>query len=89
MKKLDKKLFIFQGKNIDVLKKLNKKLNIENIIYNIDYTPYARDRDEKIKKFCKKENINCHEHEDYLLFKMGTLLKKNGDPYTVFTPFRK
>ena len=86
--KLGKKLFIFQGDNIDVIKKLLKVINIENIIYNIDYTPYARERDDKIKRFCESSKINCHEIEDYLLFPIGTLLKKNDEPYTVFTPFR-
>ena len=43
-----------------------------------------------IKKFQNfvKNNINCVIKEDYLLDNVGTFNKKDGSPYTVFTPFR-
>ena len=54
----------------------------------MDYTPYAIKRDKDISKFCKKKNINCIIKEDYLLDKIGTFNKADGDPYTVYTPFK-
>ena len=88
LKKYKSKLHIFQGDNIKVLKKISKEIEIENIVFNMDYTPYAIKRDKEIETFCKKENINCVKIEDYLLDKVGTFLKKNGEPYTVYTPFK-
>ena len=35
-----------------------------------------------------QKKINCIIQEDYLLKPIGTLLKKDGYPYTVFTPFK-
>lgn len=82
------KLHIFYGENIKVLKNICKEIDVENIIFNMDYTPYARKRDEEIMQFGQDNNINVILREDYLLAPIGTFLKTNGEPYTVFTPFR-
>ena len=52
----------------------------------MDYTPYAIKRDNEIKH--ESKDINCVMHEDYLLAPIGSMLKSDGDPYTVFTPFK-
>jgi len=88
LKKKGSKLHIFKGKNKTVLNKIFKELDVENVIFNMDYTPYAIKRDAEIAKLCKGKDINCVMHEDYLLAPIGSMLKKDGDPYTVFTPFR-
>lgn len=88
LKKHSSKLHIFQGKNIDVLKNICNTINVKCIAYNMDYTPYAIKRDKQIKRLCISLNIECISKEDYLLRDIGTFLKKNGDPYTVFTPFK-
>jgi deoxyribodipyrimidine photo-lyase len=88
LKKYNSKLNVFQGDNLKILTKIINTLDINNIIFNVDYTPYARKRDEQILNFCKKNNITCHMIQDYLLDNIGTFLKKDGDPYTVYTPFK-
>ena len=88
LKKHKSKLHLFIGKNDEILKKICNKINVECIAFNMDYTPYAIKRDKKIKKLCKSLNIECVSKEDYLLRDMGVFLKKNGDPYTIFTPFK-
>ena len=84
------KLYFFKGDTIEVLKKINKKIGIESISYNIDYTPYARKRDKDIREWCEEEEINCLEKEDYVLYDIldGQTKKADGTPYLVFTPFR-
>jgi len=88
LKKKGSKLHIFCGENIEVLKKIIKNINVESIVFNMDYTPYAIKRDLEIEKLCKKENVKCDMKEDYLLSKIGEYNKKNGEPYTIFTPFK-
>jgi len=88
LRKYKSKLHIFHGDNIAVLKKILKKYDVKNIVFNMDFTPYAKKRDKEIQKFCKKREINCIMTQDYLLSNIGDLNKKNGEPYTVFTPFR-
>ena len=55
LKKYNSKLHIFQGENIKVLNKIIKEKDIDNIIFNMDYTPYAVKRDKQIKTLCKKK----------------------------------
>ena len=88
IKKYNSKLHFYYGDNIDVIDEIVKKNSITHIIFNKDYTPYARSRDRKIKKFCMENKLICHVMEDYLLKPIGSLNKKNGDPYTIYTPFK-
>jgi deoxyribodipyrimidine photo-lyase len=82
------KLYFFNGDNIDVLKSIHKDNKILSIGMNFDYTPYARLRSNSIKQFCKDNKIQFYEKEDYLLHSSDELLKKDGTPYLVFTPFK-
>ncbi len=86
--KYKSKLYYFYGDNIDILNKINKKINIKDIYFNIDYTPYAIQRDNSIRKFCEDNNILCKTFEDYLLFPIGTITKKDGGYYQKYTPFK-
>lgn len=88
LKENGSKLHIFQGENEKIIKKIIKDIEVENIIFNMDYTPYALKRDKEIESICKKKNINCITKEDYLLKEIGTFLKNDGEPYTVYTPFK-
>lgn len=88
LKKKNSKLHIFHGDNITILNHIIKKINISNIVFNMDYTPYAIKRDKEIQNLCKTNNIGCHIIEDYLLCPIGSLNKSDGNPYTIYTPFK-
>lgn len=88
LKQHGSKLHIFKGENTTILKTVFNTINVENVVYNMDYTPYALKRDKSIRQLCKKNNVQCVEVEDYLINKIGTIMKPNGEPYTVFTPFK-
>lgn len=83
------KLYIFKGTNISILTRLLNKIDIKGIVFNQDYTPYAKQRDDEINSFCVRKQINCDIIEDYLLAPIGDYLKDDGSPYTVFTPFKR
>lgn len=87
LKNKGSRLHIFQGENEKVISNIICTIPVCEIIYNRDYTPYSISRDKKIQALGKKKNIKVTEVEDYLLRPMGDLLKKDGKPYTVFTPF--
>ena len=85
-------LYYFEGDTLEVLKDIHKKNKINSIGFNVDYSPYALERDEKIKKWAEKENIIIHSQEDMLLQDLldgETKSKNSGEPYRVFTPFMK
>lgn len=86
--KLNSKLLYFQGDNIKIIQKiLSNESQINTIITNMDYTPYALNRDKDIKNLCEKNNIEFFNTEDYLLLPIGSMLKSDNNPYTIFTPF--
>ena len=80
----DSCLHYFYGDNIEIIDKICKEINIENILTNQDYTPYAIERDNLIKNYCNKNNINFISYEDYLLNNIGTYNKIKDKPYSVF-----
>jgi deoxyribodipyrimidine photo-lyase len=82
------KLHYFYGDNIQIIKEITKQINIVNILTNMDYTPYALNRDQSIKDFCILNKINFILYEDYLLNNIGTYNKIKDKPYSVFTPFK-
>lgn len=91
IKKNKGKLLFFKGDNLKVLKNIHSKIPIESIGFNIDYTPYAKKRDQEIKLWCDKKNIICFMKEDYAIYDLleGNTNKKDGTPYLVYTPFMK
>jgi deoxyribodipyrimidine photo-lyase len=63
------------------------KLGIDLVVVNRDYTPYSINRDKRIKKVCLDENVTFKSFDDLLLHAPEDLVKSNGDPYTIFTPY--
>ncbi len=88
LKKYGARLHYYYGDNVDILTKILKEFAYDTIYFNKDYTNYALKRDDEIKRFCDKENINMISLEDYLLNKIGTYLKEDGTDYQKFTPFK-
>tara|TARA_B110000037_G_C17107812_1_gene500594 strand:- start:583 stop:1962 length:1380 start_codon:yes stop_codon:yes gene_type:complete len=88
LKKYKSKLHIFNGDNINILKSIIEQIKVVNIVFNMDYTPYSIQRDNSIKDFCNKNNINCKITEDYLLGGIGKFLKSNRTPYIVYNGFK-
>ena len=86
---LNNNLFLIMDTNIKALKTIKKEFNYDAIYFNMDYTPYAIQRDKEIEDYCLKENIHYHVNEDYLLSPIGTYLKKDGTCYGVYSPFAK
>ncbi len=77
-------LVIRQGSPLDVLRQLLAETGAERIYAEEDYTPYARDRDERIARALLLTLVQGQTVHHPL-----AVLKPDGSPYTVFTPFSK
>ncbi len=82
-------LAIFHGKPEDVFKQLISEFEVQNVITNHDYEPYAKKRDEAIKKLLGKKDIGFHTFKDQVIFEKDEIVKEDGDPYVVYTPYMK
>ena len=63
--------------------------DLRAIMFNRDYTPYARKRDSDIERFCSNNNILFKTFEDYTLHGIHDIKTQEGKPYQVFGPFYK
>lgn len=77
------------GKPAEIFAALLKDYNVEKLFTNGDYEPYARDRDQQIANMLKKEGISFHSYKDQVIFEKNEVLKDDGTPYTVFTPYSR
>jgi deoxyribodipyrimidine photo-lyase len=56
---------------------------------NDDYEPYARQRDQQIREILRLKNSSFQLFKDHVIFEKNEVMKENGQPYTVFTPYSK
>lgn len=80
-------LLFFYGKNDKIISKLIPLYDVNVVIYNKDYTPYAVYRDESIQNVCSANNIASYEYHDYCLYEPSKIVTINGSVYKKFTPF--
>jgi len=84
--KQDGYLNFMRGNTGEIIEKIIKNNNIAAIGFTLDYTPFAKSRDNEIINLCNDANINTITSHDCLL--LGELAsKENGEIYKVFTPF--
>lgn len=61
--------------------------NVSCVFSNHDYEPYARERDSALAKFFHSKNIVFRTFKDQVVFEKNEVIKTDGKPYTVFTPY--
>jgi deoxyribodipyrimidine photo-lyase len=89
LKKLNTKILFFHGTPINVFKDLIKKYPIERVVFNHDYEPYGVERDIKIIEFLKSNKIEVKTYKDQVIFEKSDVVKGDGTPYKVYTPYSK
>jgi len=77
------------GKPVDVFAALGSRIDIDTVFANEDYEPYARQRDEGVQKTLGAKGTRLLLFSDQLVCPPGEVLKPDGKPYTVFTPFSR
>lgn len=82
-------LAIYHGKPKDIFKDIFSEFEVQNVITNLDYEPYAKKRDEDIKILLSQRNIGFYTFKDQVIFEKNEIVKSNGDPYIVYTPYMK
>ena len=80
-------LCILYDDTIKGLEKINKKYKIVGLFETKDYTPYAKQRENEIERFCKKNGVEFHPIDYLFLFSPGSIRNGSGKPYQKFTPF--
>ena len=80
-------LYTFFGHNDKVVEDCIKAWDINIVCFNLDITPYAKERDTKIIKLCQHLKTYVMYDYDYYLHQPGTIVNGSGEPYQKFTPY--
>jgi deoxyribodipyrimidine photo-lyase len=75
-------LAIFYGKPVDVFRWILSRHRFDEVCASGDYDPYALERDREVSHLLAFNYI----HDTYI-FRPDEILKNDGTPYLVFTPF--
>ncbi len=66
-----------------------KEVGAGRIYVHEDYLPYPRKRDAKVRELAAAEGIAFQSYRDILLVDPARVLTEEGQPYSVFTPFKR
>ncbi len=80
---------IYHGTPAQVFTNIISEFKVQNVITNRDYEPYARERDGNIEQLLSKKDIGFYTFKDQVIFEKDEVVKADGDPYLVYTPFMK
>lgn len=81
-------LFCQKGNPQNVWRVLIEKFDIQAVYANEDYEPYARERDNSVREILAERGIPFYLYKDQVIFAKSDVLKGDGTPYTVFTPYK-
>lgn len=82
-------LLVFYGKPFDIWKEIIRTYPVKRVFTNHDYEPYANERDQQLSRLLKEQGIDFSTCKDQVIFEKDEVLKDDGKPYTVYTPYSK
>lgn len=77
------------GKPLQVFRDLTSEYDIGAVFTNHDYEPYAQTRDSQVADLLRGEGIPFQSYKDSVIFEKSEVVKDDGLPYTVFTPYSR
>lgn len=82
-------LTTFIGAPLSIFEEIMKSYDVQAVYCNRDYEPQAIERDTLIYDFLKSRNCSLKAYKDHVIFDKKDILKNDGKPYTVYTPYAK
>ena len=77
----------YYGSPEEVFLEIINSYHVKSVFCNEDYEPYAIRRDEKVKAVLNENAVSFHSFKDQVVFHKNDIVKKDGTPYTVYTPY--
>ncbi len=85
LEEMGSSLLILHGDPIQLIKSM-----VPVAIYtNRDYEPYAIERDELVKQLLEGQGSGFHTFKDQVVFEKSEIVKDDGSPYTIYTPYMR
>ncbi|MDW8054290.1 MAG: deoxyribodipyrimidine photo-lyase [Anaerolineae bacterium] len=89
LRQLGSRLILMRGEPSEALLQLARAAGADAVYFNRDYTPLARARDQRVQQKLQAAGVRVRTFKDLVIFEGDELLSASGQPYTVFTPFKK
>ncbi|MBT8263721.1 MAG: deoxyribodipyrimidine photo-lyase, partial [Muriicola sp.] len=80
---------LFHKDPVEVFEQLADTYDVQGVYTNEDYEPYAIKRDNLVKQELGSRGIKFHTFKDQVIFAKNEVVKDNGEPYVVYTPYMK
>ncbi len=89
LEELGSGIIVRYGKPEEIWPSLLEEYDIAQVYTNRDYESYAISRDQRIEEILAQQNIPLRTFKDHVIFEQKEVVKKDGLPYTVFTPYSR
>lgn len=74
---------------LEAFNELTVLYDVKAVYTNEDYEPQAIRRDNDVAAMLNNKGVSWHSYKDQVIFRGGEILKKDGTPYQVYTPYAK
>ncbi len=81
-------LLVKKGKPLEVWESLLHDYRIQEVFWNKDYEPNAIQRDVAVENLLVSKEVTVLAFKDQVIFEEAEIVKADGLPYTVYTPFK-
>ncbi|CAN5888185.1 deoxyribodipyrimidine photo-lyase [soil metagenome] len=82
-------LFVVYDSPLKAFEKICTTFDVKQVFINHDYEPQAIARDAEIAAFSESKNIVFHSFKDQVVFEKAEVMKPDGLPYSIFTPYSR
>ena len=82
-------LLVYYGNPIELIPQIAKEFTVQKVFTNRDYEPQAIQRDTEIFEILNALSIEFIGSKDHVIFEKNEVVKDDGKPYTVFTPYSR
>ena len=82
-------LLVKYGTPSEVWQEIVQQYDIQSVFTNHDYEPYAIQRDKEVADFLEEQGVAFCTYKDQVIFEKLEVVKGDGGPYTVFSPYKR
>lgn len=82
-------MLVMHGNPLSIFEGLLNEYTFTSVYANADYEPAAIERDHKVSDYLKGKGIVFRLFKDHVIFEKSEILKEDGSPFQIFTPYSK
>jgi len=77
------------GNPVEIIPVLAEEMQVDHVFTNRDYEPYALQRDKALYEILQSMGVGFTGAKDHVIFEKNEVMKGDGTPYTVFSPYAR